>query len=106
MTIELEISRDEFVKRLADDIYKSDLSYFKEEMDVSWAEQKEYKGIVDSNGFKIKRRRKIFGYDYRTYTLPIAYGTFKVRKENLIVKTKKCFTHLFYIVKTKKSIKY
>jgi hypothetical protein len=60
LTMELNISRNEFVNKLKKVVDKGDIGFFSDIFDGFSSSNNELKGQVDYNGFKIKRRKRFF----------------------------------------------
>ncbi|HVD96573.1 MAG TPA: hypothetical protein VNB90_00120 [Cytophagaceae bacterium] len=59
-TTALSISKDDFLSRLSSIVEEADMNIFADAFDVFSSSRKEYKGQVSPEGFKFKRRKKMF----------------------------------------------
>lgn len=82
LRIELEISQNDFVNKLRNEVEESELGLFSDFFDVFSSNKKEYKGMVSYESFRIKRKRKFF--DNRASNA-IASGRFENRENRLII---------------------
>jgi hypothetical protein len=80
----LDTSKNEFVPKFKRSVDESDLGFFSDSFDVFSSSSNEYKGHVDFNGFKIKRRRRFFDTNMNW---AVAKGEFINQNEKLIIKT-------------------
>lgn len=84
LTIDLEIQKDEFVKRLNQSVDREVLGFFSDSFDIFSSSKNEFKGWVDSQGFEIKRRRRMFD---KGANLAYAKGSFMQKGNILSIKT-------------------
>jgi len=81
---ELEIRKTEFVQKLRDSVDEGSTSFFMESFDIFSSSKNEYKGMVNDDGFKIKRKRKLFDVGS---SMAIAKGAYYQNGNKLIIKT-------------------
>ncbi|WP_299681904.1 hypothetical protein [uncultured Dokdonia sp.] len=62
-TIELLTEKYNFISIVNSNIDQSDLGYFSDMGDVFSSSKAEYKGHINSYGFKLKKKRKFFDYN-------------------------------------------
>ena len=60
LTIEIEISKSEFVSKLKEQVDEGSTGIFSNPFEVFSSSKNEYKGSVRFDGFEIKRRKKLF----------------------------------------------
>lgn len=83
-TIEIDIRRSEFVDRLNKIVDEAGTGLFSDTLDIFSQSKNEFKGTVDLEGFKIKRKRRFFD----TYmNMATASGSFTDRDNGLTVET-------------------
>jgi hypothetical protein len=81
---ELEIQKNDFVDNLRKHVDNACLGLFSDSFDAFSTSKNEYKGEVNDNGFKIKRRRRFFDMNINT---AVANGTYDQRDNLLIITT-------------------
>lgn len=81
---ELIIQKNDFVNKLQKHVDESSTSIFSDTFDVFSSSKNEYKGEVNFNGFKIKRRRKLFDMNMN---VAVAKGTYSQKGDKLIIDT-------------------
>lgn len=79
---EIEILKSEFVHKLSGNVKEDNLGYFSDLFDVFSSDRRTYKGEVDAQGFKIKRRRKFFDTQNQT---ALATGSYRQYGDQLII---------------------
>ena len=79
-TIELPIEKYNFVSIVNASIDHSDLGYFSDMGDIFSSSKAEYKGHINSYGFKLKKKRKFFDYNMNFAT---AEGRFTQQGDTL-----------------------
>ncbi|WP_299763851.1 hypothetical protein [uncultured Dokdonia sp.] len=79
-TIELPIEKYNFISIVNTSIDQSDLGYFSDMGDVFSSSKAEYKGHINSYGFKLKKKRKFFDYNMNLAT---AKGHFNQQGDTL-----------------------
>ncbi len=84
LSTEVPIDRNLFVQRFEQQIDYGDTSVFSDFFDVFSSSKKEYKGHVNYDGFKIKRRRRFFDMNMN---LAVAIGSFEQENDDLIIRT-------------------
>ncbi|MDB5209122.1 MAG: uncharacterized protein JWR72_4197 [Flavisolibacter sp.] len=98
LTTTLPISKPNFVNRLQEITDIGRIGMFSDTFDVFSSSKNEFKGHVDLNGFKLKRRRRFFDTNMN---FAIASGTFTEANGQLTVETEvngfKSFFILFYV---------
>nr|WP_321224230.1 hypothetical protein [uncultured Psychroserpens sp.] len=82
--VELNISKAEFYSRLRDQVDESTLGLFSDVGDLFSSSKKEYKGIVNYDGFKLKRKRRFFDTKMNMATLN---GTYRQISDKLIIES-------------------
>lgn len=85
LTTELDIEQSKFVTLLKENIAPSDLGMFSDTSDLLSFNTYNHKGQVNFDGFKIKRRRRIFDM---AINFAIAEGKFQQIGSKLIIETK------------------
>jgi hypothetical protein len=85
ITIELPISKSDFINKFRANVEYSNLSFSPFEGFEAFTSSKfEYKGNCNEQGFEIKKRRKLFDTNY---SFARAKGTFKESFDKLIITT-------------------
>jgi hypothetical protein len=84
LTTELEIQKDTFVSKLKASVDEGDTGLFFNTFEAFSSSKNEYKGHVGSDGFKIRRRRRLFDMNIN---LAVAQGTYKQTDNHLIIET-------------------
>ncbi|MFY9243402.1 MAG: hypothetical protein WAO74_10265 [Polaribacter sp.] len=84
LTIQLELDRNEFLKKLSDHTEESNLGFGSSFFEVFSSNKKEFKGSIGINDFKIRKRRKFFD---RSSGLAIATGKIHQKENTTIVET-------------------
>jgi hypothetical protein len=95
LTTELQISKSDFVKKLKEHVDEGDTGVFLSAFEVFSSSKKEYKGTIGYEGFKIRKRRKLFEMNM---TSAIAEGKFNQRDELLNIETEINGFHRMYIL--------
>lgn len=104
ITIQLPISKTEFIQKFRNNVDESDLSYVP--FEVFQSSKNEYKGYIGNNIFELKKRKKIFDTNYsfakvigeltqENNELTIDVEIFGFRKRMLIFAV---FILLFYLI--------
>lgn len=83
LKIELEIQKSDFVNRLKGIVKEGSVGIMTDGFDAFSSSKKEYKGEVNSRGFKLKRRKKFFDFNKN---IAVAKGTY-LQKDNVLVIT-------------------
>ena len=78
--IELSIEKYNFISIVKSNIDEKELGLFSDMTDVFYSSEAEYKGHIDSYGFKLKKKRKFFDYNMN---LAIAKGHFNQQGDTL-----------------------
>ena len=81
---ELEIQKNDFINKLREHVDEGGTGIFSDTFDVFSSSKNEYKGEVNYNGFKIKRRRKFFDMNMN---MAVANGTYYEKDNKLIIDT-------------------
>lgn len=84
LTTELEISRNDFVNKLKEHVDDGGVGFLSDMFDVFSSGKNEFKGKVEYEGFKIKRKKRFFDMNMN---LAIAEGKFIQRDQLLIIET-------------------
>ncbi len=84
LTTELEIPKNVFVSNFKQAVDEGSTGLFTNSFEVFSSSNNEYKGQVGYEGFKIKRRRKLFDMSPST---AVASGTYRQHQEKLIIET-------------------
>jgi len=84
MTTEIEMQKDEFVKKFKESVDEGSVDFFSGAFDVFSSSKNEYKGHVGLKDFEIKRRKRMFDVNM---SFAVAKGKFKSNEENIIVET-------------------
>jgi hypothetical protein len=84
LTTELGISKSDFVKKFKEHVDDDDTGMFFTAFEVFSSSKNEYRGRVSYEGFKIRKRRKLFEINMNSAT---AEGKFNQRDEVLIIET-------------------
>jgi hypothetical protein len=95
LTTTLRASKYDFVNRLSNITDIGSSGMFSDTFDVFSSSKNEFKGQVDLNGFKLKRRRRFFD---TSMTFAIAKGTFNENNGQLTIETEINGFHNFIIV--------
>lgn len=85
LTIEIEIQKYEFVKKLKEQVEEDSLDMFSDTLDLFSSSSSKYKGQIDHSSFTIKRRKKLF--DNNLKRLTFARGTYQQQGPNLLIET-------------------
>ena len=85
LTTELTIIKIQFVERLGAVTDEGGTGAFSEPLEVFTNSKNEFKGSVTYEGFKIKKRRKLFDVNLNT---AVATGSFEESKGSLKIETK------------------
>lgn len=81
LQVELEIPKISFVNRLREHVDDGSIGALSDPFEAFSSSNNDYKGKVDSLGFKIKRRRKLFDMNI---DMAVASGTY-IQKDNLLI---------------------
>lgn len=81
-TIELKVSKNDFVTKLKENVVEASVDPFFEMFDLFSSNKKEYKGRVNFEKFEIKRRAKFFD---STLNLAVAKGSLYQKEDRLII---------------------
>jgi len=92
-TLEIEIERSVFVKRLKQSVDTGDTGVIFS-FEAFASSKNEYRGSVGEHEFEIRRRRKLFD---RSGALAIAKGILRLRDSNLIIETEVNSFHKIFI---------
>lgn len=84
LTTEVPMEKNQFVSRFEKQVDHGSISPFSDMFDVFSSSKNEYKGHVNYNGFKIKRRRRFFDMNMN---LAVATGSFQSKDNSLIIST-------------------
>lgn len=95
LTTNLKISRTEFVKKLAAITDKGQTGMFSDTVDAFSSTNKKYKGEVDFDGFKLKRRRRFFDTNIN---MAVATGTINEHDGYLTIETEINGFNNFYMI--------
>ena len=82
LVVELDIDKTTFISKLKARMDESDLGWFSDSFDVFSSSKNDYKGQVSLDGFKIKKRKRLFDPNMH---LAIASGTFRQNNGILFV---------------------
>lgn len=98
-TTTLPISRLEFVNRLNELVEEGSTSMVSDSFDAFDRSNKEFKGSIFEDSFKIKKRHKLFDFNLNS---AVAFGTFVEKDNQLIIETKirgvNAFFMIFYLL--------
>jgi hypothetical protein len=83
-SIEIEAQKNDFISAFKKKVDDEDIGLFSDTFDVFSSSKNTYKGSIDSNSFKIKRRKKFF--EARN-SMALATGTFRQKGENVVIDT-------------------
>ena len=93
LTTEIPIAKKDFVEKLKMNVDPGDIGIFLSAFEVFSRSKNEYKGIITSESFKIRRRRKFFDMNM---SFAVAEGGLKQRENLLIIEsTIKAFSGIF-----------
>lgn len=81
---ELDIQKEDFVKILKKNVDEGDFGLFFSGFDMFSSSKNEFKGFVDFDNFKIRKRRAFLDVNFNT---AIAKGSFKQDKDKLVITT-------------------
>ncbi|RYE16201.1 MAG: hypothetical protein EOP45_17910 [Sphingobacteriaceae bacterium] len=84
LTMHLDLDQKVFTDRLSAITEPGSTSVFTDAFDVLSSSEKEFKGFVDRQGFKLKRRRRLFDLRFNT---AIANGTIAEADGKLTIET-------------------
>ncbi len=84
MTTNIDIQKSQFVSKFSQIVDEGSTGFFFDTFDIFTSSENEYKGQVGIEGFKIKRRRKLFDMGMN---LAVARGTYRQDNEKLIIET-------------------
>ncbi|MEM9887910.1 MAG: hypothetical protein AAF849_18590 [Bacteroidota bacterium] len=82
--VELKIQQQEFVSMLKENVDEGSVGIFSDTFDVFSSSKNEFKGHINWEGFKIKRKRRFFDTNIN---LAVASGSYKQQYDKLIIKT-------------------
>lgn len=92
---EFPIEKKVFIERLRKNVDQGDTGVFFSAFEAFSSSKNEYKGIVTSDSFKIRRRRKIFDMNL---SLAVAEGNFRQKGDSLVIESKvKGFRGIFIL---------
>lgn len=105
LTLEFEITKEEFSEKLKENITKSDLGMFSDMFEMFSSDDNDYKGYVNYDSFEIKKRKRMFE---RNMNFSKITGKFYQNGRNLTVENEingfpkgfilfYIFTPIFYI---------
>ena len=98
-TTTLPINRLEFVNRLNELVEEGSTSMVSDSFDAFDRSNKEFKGSIFEDSFKIKKRHKLFDFHLNS---AVAFGTFVEKDNQLIIETKirgvNAFFMIFYLL--------
>lgn len=83
-TTELEVSKNEFVSRFQQHVDQGSTSTLSSMFEAFSSGKNEYKGYVSSNGFRIRRKRKLFDMNMN---FALATGEFRAKNNLLVITT-------------------
>ncbi|WP_299625193.1 hypothetical protein [uncultured Tenacibaculum sp.] len=81
---ELEVEKTDFVHKLKQNVDEGSTGIFSDAFDIFSRSKNDYKGNVDLNSFKVKRRKKLFDTNIN---LAVASGTYNQKGNKLIIDT-------------------
>lgn len=84
LTTEVEIQKSEFITTFKRHVDEGSTGLLSDTFDIFSSSKNEYKGHVGFDGFKIKRRKRLFDM---TMNLAAASGSYKQKNEKLIIET-------------------
>lgn len=84
LTTELEIDKNTFVSKLKEHVDQGSTGLLTNPFEVFSSSKNEFKGHVDHNGFKIKRRKRMFDTNSN---FAVAEGKFSQKYDTLIIET-------------------
>ena len=94
-TTTLQLSRQDFIKRLSQITDKGNTNAFSDPFEAFSSSKSEFKGEINHNGFKLRRRRKLFE---RTSNIAVATGNVKEENGQLTIQTEIYgFTNFMYV---------
>jgi len=97
--LELNIDKNTFIKKFQKNIDKSNLGYFSSFFEMFSSSKKNYKGFINYNEFKIRKRHRFF--EGRVYHA-VTKGTFTQKGNTLLIKAKISGSYIgvfiFYII--------
>jgi ABC-type multidrug transport system fused ATPase/permease subunit len=82
-SIELNTEKNDFVRKLRQNIDESDLSWGSSMFEAFSSSKNDYKGTVNFNGFKLRKRQRMFQNNLATKA--IAKGSFNQKEDKLII---------------------
>ena len=82
LRLELEVQKNDFVTKLREHVDQGSTSSLSDAFDVFSRSKNEYKGEVNYNSFKIKRKKKFFEANFNT---AIANGTYYQKDNTLVI---------------------
>lgn len=90
----IEINKIDFIEKLSTITDKGSFGMFSDSFDAFSSNKKEYKGQIDLNGFKLKRRRRFFD---NNGSFAIVNGTFHEENGHLTIYSEINGFHNFFI---------
>ena len=84
LTTELQILKSKFVKELKNHVDEGETGIFSSSFDMFSSSKNEYKGKVNNEGFKIKRKRRFFDMNLN---MAVASGKYEQKGEILMIET-------------------
>lgn len=85
LRMELELSKGVFVSRLQEIVEPGSINTALHSFEIFSRDQRPYKGQVDLNGFKIRKKRRMFDFNH---SLSVAEGTFDQERDRLVIQAK------------------
>lgn len=84
LTLEMEVSKNEFVDKLRQNVDEAEIGLFSNPFEVFTKSKNLYKGRVGYDGFEIKRRRRFFDSNMN---VAVARGSFMQKGNLLLIRT-------------------
>lgn len=84
LTTEIPIEKNLFIEKLKMNVDQGDTGIFLSAFEAFSSSKNQYKGMVTSDSFKIRRRRKLFDMNM---SWPVAEGRFKQRDNTLVIES-------------------
>jgi len=84
LTIDIEVQKSDFVSKFKQHVDNGSTGIFSDTLDIFSSGKNEYKGFVEYDRFKIKRKRKFFDVNSG---MAVASGTYLQNGKKLIIET-------------------
>ena len=94
-TTEIEIEKSDFVKRFKENVDAGGTGIMFSSFEIFSSGKNEFKGSVNHDGFKIRRRKKLFDMNMN---MAVAEGIYRQKDNLLVIETEINSFHNFFIL--------